>query len=884
MQLRNLLVYPRYPEELDRLLTLAYNYWTLWDKDGTALFRKIDPGLFRASGENPVGFLHTLPDERVRALAQDGEFLADLDRVWNKYQAYSESRTEYSPVFDGHTVAYFSMEYGLHASLPIFAGGLGILAGDHLKGASDLDIPITAVGLFYRSGYFRQYLSADGTQREESAPRPIYDLGLKELSGLDGRPVSIELHIRQQPLRVRAWLARVGRVRLLLLDTNLEDNPPEMRGITENLYDARREVRFMQEFVLGFGGVRALQAAGVHPSVYHLNEGHSSFMILERLRQLVQDEKMTLPEARALVTSTTVFTTHTPVEAGNENYPAEFVASYLEREVESLGMSMGDFLRCGSLHNSDTFWLPAFAIRFSRYVNGVSRLHGQVSRNMWKDLFPSHITREVPITHVTNGVHDSWLSGPVRDLLARHMDEGRLNCADPEALKEAVYGIPDQELWETHLACKRDMIQFLRRRMKQAASGRGYFLKGMSADRILNPDFMTVVFARRFAAYKRPAILLTDRERLRSILTDSSRPVQLVYAGKAHPADTFGKSLIKEIIDFARENRLQDRLLFVENYDSLVASYLVQGADVWLNTPLKPFEASGTSGMKAGINGALNLSVGDGWWPECYNGANGWLIDSAMTVENRDTRDAIEAGQIYGLLESEVTRLYYERGDNGVPAGWVAMMKESIYSVLLGFNIHRMLGEYAHRFYIPACRSRQELLKADRAELKKLVARARQVQSLWDKISIQKVSTNIQDRDIMFSGDTIQVECEASLEGNKGGLFSVELFYYRGETQGSDRGSGGGPANGLTSGSSLAGGLTAGSSLAGGLPGAGGAGAHHDYDTIPLEQVEVRDGRSLFRGSMTLTSRGVQGIALRLVPSDGLTRAMYPDLVKWAAL
>ncbi|MFW6180572.1 MAG: alpha-glucan family phosphorylase [Spirochaetota bacterium] len=841
MQLTNVLVYPRYPESLERLISLAYNLWSMWDGEARSLYRRIDENLYREANNNPVQLLHALPEERISELASDRDFLSEMDRVWRRYQEYAGKGSELGDAFGESTVAYFSMEYGLHASIPVYAGGLGILSGDHLKGASDLGIPLVGVGLYYRNGYFRQHIFADGSQREEYVSNRIYDLALTELKDGQGGPVSITVNIRKQPVRIRVWLARVGRVRLLLLDTGVHDNPPEYRAITENLYDARREVRLMQELVLGFGGVQALHAAGVRPSVFHLNEGHSSFLILQRLKELTGEEKLSLDEARALITATTVFTTHTPVEAGNENYPAEMVTSFLAPEVEALGMSMDRFLSFGSLHNSSTFWLPAFAIRFSRHVNGVSRLHGEVSRRMWKDLFPQRMTCEVPITHITNGVHHSWLGGPMRELLDRHLPPGRLNSADTAGLAEAVDRIPDEQLWEAHCRCKQDMIEYLRDRIEKSFSRRGYApVNGVRTDRLLDPEVLTVVFARRFTAYKRPTFLLADRDRLKAILTHARRPVQLVFAGKAHPADSLGKGMIKELIDFARSNGLEDRLVFVENYDSLLASYLVQGADVWLNTPLKPFEASGTSGMKAGLNGVLNLSVLDGWWPECYNGRNGWAINSAMTVENREARDAVEAEQVYGLLESEITELYYEHREEAVPRRWVRMMKESLRTVLEGFTINRTLERYVRRFYLPAAREGRRLREEGGREIKELVYRAEQVRKLWDSVRIDRVRTNIKDRDILFAGEEVQVDCEISLDGDSGSLFAVELFSYRHEED--------------------------------------------NFSSIPLELSEQQSGRAWFRGGITLRAPGMQGLSLRLVPADEQLRTLHPELVKWFTL
>jgi starch phosphorylase len=547
---------------------------------------------------------------------------------------------------------------------------------------------------------------------------------------------------------------------------------------------------------------------------------------------------MSFEEARACIVNSTVFTTHTPVEAGNENFPAEMVGAALRDELDSMGVSPEKILRYGFLHDASTFWLPAFAIRFSRYVNGVSVLHGEVSRRMWKDLFPERLEREIPIDSITNGVHYSWLSPAMRDLLAPGGGADH-PAAGGQGRPLNVGDIPDGDLWEIHMRCKREMIEFVRNQLEKQYVQRGYSgVRVRKLQETLDANFLTIVFARRFAAYKRPTLILADKERLHRILSDSDRPVQLIFTGKAHPADGFGKGMIKEIIDFARDFEVEDRVIFLENYDMEVAEQLVRGADIWLNSPLKPFEASGTSGMKAGMNGVLNLSVLDGWWPECFNGENGWAVESGDMQAHRETRDAVESNQIYDLLEEEIVPLYYDRNERDLPSRWVEMMKKSMTTLLDRFTINRMLGEYMDRYYAPAVRNLQALLGDGLVTLRKSLAAADKIREVWSKVDIREIRTDIDGRGVTTTGDTVGVSCRVSLDDADPDLFGVQIFYYRERED--------------------------------------------EYAAIPLEFVE-RDGAKvgLFRGHFTLTSSGVQGFSVRLVPADETVRALFPELIKW---
>ncbi len=511
MYLRNIFVYPKYPESLKKLFYFAYNLWTLWDTEAVQLFDRIDPILFKDSDRNPIRFLYSIPKQRLTELSKDKPFLDNLEKIWKKYDHYASRYTEYRERFKDKLIAYFSMEYGLHNALPIYAGGLGILSGDHLKGSSDLGIPLIGVGLLYRYGYFHQRITATGVQEEEYRGTNVYYMPVKELQTTDGEPVYVSVKILDNPIKVKVWLVNVGRVRLLLLDTNIEGNPPEFRKITDFLYDARRDYRIMQEMILGFGGMKALEAMQVKPDVFHLNEGHSAFLIIQRLRDLMLKKKRSFDEAHAIIKNTTVFTTHTPVEAGNENFSSEMIEKYLESKVSDLNITVEQLMKLGMLHDTKTFWLPAFAIRFARFVNGVSKIHSDVSQSMWKDLFPQHLKREIPIIPITNGVHHSWLSNHIHDLFQKYLGPEYLLPEANDKLYERIGEIPEEEIWKAHLKRKREMITHLRTVMERNYADKGFtVVKLRKLRKILNMNFLTICFARRFVSYKRPNLILKD--------------------------------------------------------------------------------------------------------------------------------------------------------------------------------------------------------------------------------------------------------------------------------------------------------------------------------------------------------------------------------------
>jgi glycogen phosphorylase len=830
--LRSLFVYPRFPAKLDRLFDLAYNLWTFWDDEALKLFERIDLSTFRLVGRSPIEFLHSLSRERLDELAKDAAFLRALDRLWRRYGESMQPAV--TP-----RIAYFSMEFGL-PKLPIYAGGLGMLAGDHLKGASDIGLPIVGVGIYYRFGYFIQRINVEGKQEEVYREINPHYTPIQEWKTAGDQSVFVTINLAGQPVRLKVWRVQVGRVSLLLLDANVPENPPELRSITNYLYDADRDRRIMQEIVLGQAGLRALEAVGIQPEIYHLNEGHSAFLILERLRRLIKERGYSYEEACAVVKCTTVFTTHTPVEAGNENFPVEMLRKYLADDVEALGVTWDAFVEHGLLHDRNTFWLPAFAIRFARHINGVSQLHAGVSRRMWSQVFPGHREHEIPVEAITNGVHASWMAPEIADLVHAYVGDDVMRSAPDEKARDRIMEIPELELWDAHMKCKRRMISYLRSVFTANWIERGYSpAKVRRAREMLNAGFLTIGFARRFATYKRADLILRDRERLARILKNERRPIQILFAGKAHPADVMAKKIITDIFDFARDYGLEDRIYFVENYARSVAEHLVQGCDLWLNNPIRPNEASGTSGMKAGINGVLNLSVLDGWWPECFNGANGWAITAGDYYDNPDMRDAAESNQIYDYLEGEVADLFYDRGESDVPAGWVTRMKESIYTVSRGFSITRMLTDYQQRFYAPALQMAERLQQDHGGAVKDVVTRASRLNAHWDKIEFRAVESGLDKRKTAFAEDPVPFTCYVFLDGLDAKEVAVELFYWR---QRDDK-----------------------------------------TETVRLELKEsYKDQTARYEGELTLRTHGLQEIDARMVPADPEVRQLYPSLVKWA--
>ncbi len=679
-------------DELKQALTeIAHDFAFTWHPEARTLFQRLDPELYRRVERNPVALVEGLSPAALERAAADEGLRADVERVRAAIAAEREAPVRV-PVDDDLQVAYFSLEFGLDDSLRIYSGGLGVLAGDHLKSASELGVPLAGVGLFYGHGYFRQGLDDSGWQHERY---PAVDPALLPLTlerDDEGRPQLVHVQLAGEPVAAQIWRADVGRVPLYLLDADVEQNAPETRLVTSALYGGDRELRIRQELLLGVGGVRALELLGVRPTVFHMNEGHAAFLALERIRALVE-AGVALADAFALVRASTVFTTHTPVPAGNEVFDQELVRAYLAPIVAACGLEWDAFAGLGRSGDDDRgFGLTPLALRTSGRANGVAALHGEVSRRMWAPIWPSRPAQDVPIGHVTNGVHArTWISAELQALLDAN-GVRPAEAPDDQGWERAL-GLADADLWAVHLARKRAL--------GEAVAAR--------ASRFLDPEALTIGFARRFATYKRAGLLFSQPQRLAQLLGDPERPLQLVVAGKAHPADEGGKALIRRIVEATRELRADGRIVFVEDYDMDVARHLVSGVDVWLNTPRRPLEASGTSGMKAGMNGVLNASILDGWWPEGYAPELGWAIGEGFEADSEEQQDAHDRESLYRILEEEIVPCFYERGAGGLPERWLAMMKASIAGVGARFTTHRMVAEYTAAYYLPAHREAAEL-------------------------------------------------------------------------------------------------------------------------------------------------------------------------------
>jgi starch phosphorylase len=699
---------PPLPERIGRLEELAVDLWWSWHSEGRSVFRRLNYAAWRATAHNAVRMLRVVPREQLLAAAADPEFLAIYDRAIESLDAARAARNtwwaHHLPQMSGQSIAYFSAEFALHQSLPIYAGGLGVLAGDHCKEASDLGVPLIGVGFMYPQGYFHQQVSADGWQEESSELINWVDAPIEPATTPDGKPCLTPVPLDDRSVLVAIWRVRVGRVQLYLLDTNLEENAPWDRELSARLYGGDRETRIQQEVILGIGGVRALRALGIHPAVFHLNEGHAAFVVLQRIRELI-DHGSNFDDALEEIRRTTIFTTHTPVPAGHDAFPFHLVEKHLAGCWGTLGPNRDRFLALGS-HDGGAgaqFNMTALALRSAAKVNAVSRLHGNVTRAMW-DIWPGVAEHERPVASLTNGVHvPTWIASDLADLFGRYLGDDWLDRQDDPAMWNGVLAIPDDVLWKVRQGLRRYLFAFVRERARQRWTEEQVGTpRVVAAGPLLDPDALTLGFARRFTGYKRPDLMFHDPERLARILNAAGRPVQIIFAGKSHPADEIGKHHLQRVYKHALDPRFGGRVAFVDDYDLHVAHFLVQGCDVWLNNPRKPLEASGTSGMKAAINGVPHLSIGDGWWAEGFSNTNGWLIDGGVAIDDHQAIDSADANALYRLLEEEVVPAFYDRDASDVPRAWIATIKEAIRTVAPRFCARRMVKEYVEQMYVPA--------------------------------------------------------------------------------------------------------------------------------------------------------------------------------------
>jgi len=839
-------VAPNLPEKLAHLKDLAMNPWFSWNWEAVRLFIRLDAKLWEACYQNPVLMLGRISQSILDEAAQDESFVAELDKVYGHLSSYQKRRGWFERAHGDKKdflAAYFCMEYGIDEGIPIYSGGLGILSGDHLKSTSDLGLPLVAVGLLYQKGYFQQRLNLDGWQQEHYPDNDWYNMPVTRVLDANGEHMRVMVDLAGEPINAAIWCVQVGRTPLYLLDTNLPENPPRHREITSQLYGGDRDMRIRQEIVLGIGGIHALHALGLSPTVYHINEGHSAFMALERMRRYMKEQGLSFDEAREVVWASTVFTTHTPVPAGNEVFDPELVKCYLSGMAAQMGVSWETLAELGKDSASPTpaFSMSALALRVSAFANGVSALHGEVARKMWKHLWPELLEAEVPVTSVTNGIHTrSWISHDLGDLLDRYLGPKFYDNPEDQRVWEGVNDIPDVELWRAHEVRRERLVFFARKTLRANLLRQGAGANAVElAEEILDPRVLTLGFARRFATYKRSTLLLSDPERLTKILTNPERPVQIVFAGKAHPQDTAGKEMIRTIIHFARQKDVRMNVAFLEDYDINIARYFVQGVDVWVNNPVRPMEASGTSGMKAAANGVPNLSVMDGWWAEGYSPKVGWMLGESE-LQDPAERDKVDSNDLYNLLELEVAPLFYDRDRTGVPRRWVRMMKDCLMSLAALFNTHRMVREYTERAYLPAYAAMTKLAAADAAKARELAAWRRKVAANWGGVYVQS------DLDGKVShikvGEQLSVIARVGLGSLAPDDVRVEVVYGTTDTQG----------------------------------------RIVKPMAVPMQLAGRENGHVIFRAQPAFTQSGEYGFGVRVLPQhESLLHAFTPPYVTW---
>jgi starch phosphorylase len=831
------------------LLDIANNLWWTWHPEAVELFVRLDRSLWQKYKHNPVKMLGACPQEILDEASRDEGYLTSLRRVRENLERHY-NRTPWLQTLGAESgkpsIAYFCAEFGLTECLQVYSGGLGCLAGDHLKSAAELGLPLVGVGLLYRHGYFQQYLNPDGWQQEYYPDLDFANLPIARVRNAAGEQIKVKVQLPGRELHIAVWKVRIGVIDLYLLDTNVSENQPEDRGITGQLYGGDMEMRIKQEIVLGIGGVRALEECGIRPDVFHMNEGHSAFLALERIRTLIKTHDITFDQARQFGAAGNVFTTHTPVPAGIDRFPPDMIQRYFREFHQELKLDMEGLLALGRENvfaKEEFFSMAVLAIRTADWANGVSRLHGHVSRSMWQNIWPGVPVDEVPIAHVTNGVHArSWLSGDLIHLLDRYLGERWHNKPADQTVWKAVNEVPDEELWRVHCRRRQRLIVWARQCLRRQLEARGTNPQQarVTADS-LDPDALTVGFARRFATYKRANLLLRDGARLLKMLNNVDRPIQFIIAGKAHPADGGGKDLIRQVVQFARESNSRSKIVFIENYDIQVARYLVQGCDVWLNTPRRGLEASGTSGMKAAMNGVLNCSVLDGWWDEACENNIGWAIGRGEVYTNPDTQDEVESHALYDLLENQIIPLFFDRDQHGIPRQWVARMKQCIATLAPAFNTNRMVQEYAERIYMPAYR-RAQMLAAD--GLKKSIELSHEkerLHRLWHRLAVEEVradtSTPLEVR------DHFEVEVIAQLGEVRPEELRVQVYVGMLDNDGR---------------------------IVDGQP------------TDLSHQESLGEGRHRFKGSVPTETSGRHGFAVRIVPGGEIFRNLgEPGLIHW---
>ena len=850
MEFKKFFVYPRIPENLKKLLDLSNNLWFTWNYDALSIFYKIDAETFRRLKYNAKKFLYYLPKPIFQKLEKDERFLMDLEDIWETFEEYKEYKhplIEKANIKKEDAIVYFSTEFGFHPVLPVYAGGLGVLSGDMIIGASDLGLPLIGIGPLYKNGYFLQKIDPLAkTQTEEPDEVEVFLNFLQEVKTEKEEPLIIDLEILDKPVKVKVWKLEVGRNVCYFLDTDIFENPPEMRDILRYLYPGEPEKRIQQEIILGLGGYYALKAMGIKPKLYHLNEGHSAFVIFARLKDLIKEEGLSLDEAKMLIKETTIFTTHTPVISGNEHFPHELVKKYLFDLLEDvLDLETREKLfEEGFIGKDKTiFWLPALAIRNSSYVNAVSRIHQNTTKQMWNPLFEKFISEEVPIYYITNGAHWRWLSEPFYNLLKKYLGTHFIYMSEEDTGWEEILKIPDEEIWEAHKRNKYRLIAYLKKILEEEYLKIRHLGKEARIFKFPTAHHLIITCARRITGYKRNTLILHNKEKIAEILKNTD--TILLFAGKAHPKDEEGKKMIKEILEFREQYNLYDKVIFLENYDIHLARYLIWGSDVWLNTPYKPMEASGTSGIKASMNGVLHLSVLDGWWPEGYTGNNGWGIH---TKEGLPPYNFFEANQIYSLLENEIQPLFFERDEEGIPRNWIKMMKQAIYTACKHFSINRVLLEYTKKFYIPALENFKILTENNYAFLRELINKKNTILEKWNDIKFINVYDNLAGKNL-FEEDKLELTVEIDLAGLSPDLIEVQVVFiseiYCVVAPGVEEE------------------------------------IERRLEIYPIPFKEYKDNKAIFYGVYPLYAHGLKQYSVRIVPKNAFIKRAYPNLRKW---
>jgi starch phosphorylase len=844
-------VRPDLPKPIERLTDLAYNLRWSWDAETISLFRRLDPDLWEHTYHNPVLMLGQLPQERLKAASVDPAFIANYQRAIADFDAYMGAKdTWYRKTYTGSDtplIAYFSMEYGLTEALKTYSGGLGILSGDHMKSASDLDLPLVGIGLMYQEGYFQQYLNADGYQQETYPINDVPNQPLTLVRDSSGKPLHVNVPLPGRQLYAQVWRVQVGRVPLYLLDSNIPENPRlDDRNITDRLYGGDRRKRMRQEILMGIGGIRLLEALGKRPTVCHMNEGHSAFLSLERIRILMGENKITFQQALELTRASNLFTTHTPVPAGLERFGYDLIDEHFSDYWGGLNLTRDQFHDLGRerIDNYDLFSMAVLALRVSADANGVAELHGVVSREMWQWMFPNVPKHEVPIESITNGIHtQTWVSREMATLFDRYLDPSWRTEDDDADNWANIHKIPDAELWRTHERRRERLVAFARTRLREQLIRRGAPQSEIdAASEVLNPDALTIGFARRFATYKRATLIFSDLARFKRIVKNSERPVQFIFAGKAHPHDEEGKAFIRRIVQIARDPELRPHIVFLENYDMLVARYLVQGVDVWLNNPRRPKEASGTSGMKVVYNGGLNFSTLDGWWDEAYKPEVGWAIGNGEEYSEaaEDAQDQVEAEALLSVLEMDIVPQFYDRGRDSLPRAWITKIKNSIEHLAPFFNTRRMVKEYAEKYYLPESQRAREMTHPSLNKGLAFAAWRSAIEQAWKLIRIQKVTMPSGDIKV---GEEIEVRASIALGQLKPEDVSVQLYY--------------GPLN------------TRGEII--------------DGQAIDMTHASSSKGEHVYTATLHYADSGQRGVSVRVVPKhEYLPKPILPNLITWA--